>query len=137
MSLKKKNAIVIKPCHFVLSTGPYEHDILVFINCRSEEIAKRIKKTWVDVKPFDPDNIKEIDSARINSALYLYHSDKQHRSIVLFADNWGKAISLFAHESLHCTFDVLGYSGVKYCSESEEAFTYLQGWLTAQFLRKA
>ena len=39
---------------------------------------------------------------------------------------------LFAHETFHLTGDILYNRGLKYCMESEEAFAYLNGWLSQE-----
>jgi hypothetical protein len=39
---------------------------------------------------------------------------------------------LLFHETLHLTSDILWFRGIKYTSESEEAFCYLGGWIFEQ-----
>lgn len=40
-----------------------------------------------------------------------------------------KDLSLIAHESLHVTFSILDYIGMGYCEDSEEAYTYVLGYI--------
>jgi len=42
---------------------------------------------------------------------------------------------VIAHELLHTTFDILRNAGVKYSEKSEEAFSYLHGYLVDEAYR--
>ena len=44
-------------------------------------------------------------------------------------DHLPKLMAVLSHEVLHCVVDIMDEIGVKLCYNSEEAYTYLQGYL--------
>jgi hypothetical protein len=50
--------------------------------------------------------------------------------------NTPEGIGIFNHEISHLVFSVLSISGLKYCKQSEEAYTYFLSYLTEKILDK-
>lgn len=71
-----------------------------------------------------------------NAASTLLHSGK---SIVIASANKTQEefFSEIAHEIFHVTCWIMKYVGITLSDESEEAFAYLNGYITEQFYKKS
>ena len=47
-----------------------------------------------------------------------------------------RLMSVISHEVLHCVVDIMDEVGVKLSDESQEAYTYLQGYLVQEIIEK-
>ena len=124
----------IKPHYFIINSGPYKNDIFVCVNYNVKQVEKMFTK--YKCPPLSLEAIEHIEEKKEGSALYLYHSDKQHRTILLWPRNNNEMITSFDHEKVHLLYDVMNTVGMPLCSETEEAFAYLSEFLMQQFLEK-
>lgn len=60
----------------------------------------------------------------------LYKTKKRKVQAVLFNNSKGTDVAVCSHEALHCVFNIMKHVDIEICSKSEEAFTYLQGFIT-------
>ncbi|MFA5240569.1 MAG: hypothetical protein WC476_12805 [Phycisphaerae bacterium] len=69
---------------------------------------------------------------------YPFKSKSIRQHFLLFEnfDNSARGISNFNHELGHLVYGIMEYVGIKYCDQSEEAFTYYTGYLTEKILEK-
>ena len=102
----------------------YSPDLLVVVGkMTGEELSELIhKKCRVRVEVSET---KEVEKCQ---GLYL----RQKKASVMWLKSLeGKnALDTLAHEALHATIDILKFSGIRLTDSSEEAYTYLQGWIT-------
>lgn len=64
--------------------------------------------------------------------------DKKQCIVVVFnniSENMLENINTCAHESLHVVMDIMRSAHVKFSDDSEEAFAYLQGWITERLYK--
>jgi hypothetical protein len=89
---------------------------------------KKSYKNWFGVK-FDKkeDILPEESAGRVIASTAAW-------SFVMLRPDF--KISDLVHESLHCTFEIARYVGLKHNSESEEAFTYLLTYIIDEFYKK-
>lgn len=94
----------------------------------SDEERRKSYKSWFQA-PFDKDG----EILPKESAARLLASTNACSFVMLRPEF---KISDLVHESLHCTFEVARYVGLKHNYESEEAFTYLLGYIIDEFYKK-
>ena len=114
--------------NFVVNTGVYPVDIMVSLGETDIEFERKLRR-FTYIKDHQ---VKMKGSGRCvfldNGACYIRLWNYPERS-----SDFGS----LSHEILHAVFAVLGYVGVKFEDNiSEEAFTYLIGYLTNQIYKK-
>jgi hypothetical protein len=107
----------------------YCFDIYVVINPNKAELDKRFK--WAE----DDSSLYNDDYSKLTAYTCIGVIDKSNdrECIVVILNSlqdtaWN--INTFAHEGLHVTMAILNSCKVEYSEESEEAFAYLQGYVT-------
>ena len=96
----------------------YKSDLTVLINYSQ----KKTKKYFLNNYKFIPEQLT------VQNDAFSLHMVKEtgESKFIIWLERYD--INVLVHELLHFTFQVLGDRGIKYCEESEEAFTYfLQG----------
>ena len=51
-------------------------------------------------------------------------------------EDYHEFISVLSHEILHAVFNIAKYVGLKYSDKSEEAYTYLKGYITREIYKQ-
>ena len=131
----------------VIDSGPYKQDIVVVINGHFRDALafmekQKTKGSITNVK-FIKDHDKYEDNGfnvehKANSGAAETWAELPHGYVVTLShqDNWIDTTEIIVHECLHLTHYILRRAGVILSKESEEAFTYLQGYLVRQILDK-
>lgn len=60
----------------------------------------------------------------------IVFTKKEYYYVVLNMDKMDKPNSTIPHECAHIVFSIMQDAGIKVCRKSEEAFTYLLGYIT-------
>lgn len=128
---------------FLLNLEPYKQNCLVVVNGEFVDAYNALKK----YKPNH--NVKavldEIENNResyflINrkpGSAFLYNKLPSGYIMMLYhEDSWIDTVDSVVHESLHLTAHVLRKAGLSLCEDSEEAYTYLHGYIVTEILRK-
>ena len=106
---------------------------------------KFLKKSWKDQPNMDIEkknlyNIAFKDTFKEKGKIggrYNYYRDEDLHYIHIFEKkSWSSLISDITHELSHATFEILRSRGIKYSTKSEEAYTYLQGYLIEETIKK-
>lgn len=132
---------------FILEADPYKQQTVVVLNGQFSDAIKLYKK--LDT-PSSRLNIKEIEESQKKnkedyaddyvhnngSAVTFTKLPKGYVMLLSHQDNWIDTVELVAHECLHLTHYILKNAGLMLSSDSEEAFTYLQGNLIKDVLRE-
>lgn len=136
----KKNSKINKKQIFDFTAHPYKQDIVVVINGDIQDLIKYYEKLGTKASKNNAQYIKE------NMELD-YFDDKTdgavlpglpHGLAVLLKhkEGWITTTEVVAHECLHLVHFIMRRVGITLSQESEEAYTYLQGYLLGQILDK-
>lgn len=109
----------------------YESELTILYGYNYKEVQKWVKKS----------DLSKDSKSRINSwyDYYkddysgVYHKDGfRHLINIKEQDTVKEAVNTIAHEVIHCVFALTKYVGIKKSSKSEEAYTYLMGYIMGE-----
>lgn len=128
---------MIKPQQFEIRIGVYQRSILVCINEPDHEVKRILVESDYDDELADDVAEYQHKIAGTKAGAYSWIFDDRS----CFMRFWPKEINpefhdQVAHEIAHCAFAILDYVGIKLGSKSEEAYTYLIGYITREFYEK-
>lgn len=124
---KFKKAIKIK-------LDVYDRDVFVLLNYTPKETRNYINKSEIPDKnkeaflKFFPDDLEQAKGTHIGNGVYS----------IITLDSYNDLpdlINTITHEASHCTFRMLEHAGMKLGSKSEEAYTYLLGYIVEETYR--
>lgn len=116
--------------NFIVSCELYPFKALVSFGDSDKKVSKLLKK--LDVKDED------IPKASLEGCDGKYVMFRNGISIIRLPEipktpYW---LGVLSHETLHCVIEVLRSVDLPLCVESEEAYTYLYGYLIQKILEK-
>ena len=117
---------------FVVKCGIYPFDVLVSVAQTDAALRRALHVRGVDSGFEDAFTMSETVDAR-------FLMDESGKSLIRFKhvlDDHARMQSVIAHESLHATHHILNRVGISLVPESEEAFTYLLGYLVEQINKR-
>lgn len=119
-----------------IDIGIYKTWITVFVGSRKEfsDWLRKDKKNIVYKTLAD-----FVIDGNEQSGFGDFYSSDEYRPTFVRLDSFkmnADDISAMAHEMAHATFYIMRDVDIDVCSESEEAFTYLQGYLVMEALKK-
>lgn len=113
--------------------------VVVLIGGTEEQIRARLRPHNLKASVVD-DMVAEIDNRRETAGACCIFSDSAPWYVFIWFPALERTVEFssgVAHELLHTTFRILNRKGVRYCYDSEEAYTYLLEHLTLEFWRWA
>ena len=110
----------------------YNTNLIVSYNQTDNELIKTIGEAEYIPKKEHQELINFIKGYK-DSFVGLYINNGKNHIIRLKEENeiW-KLIDTTSHEVLHFVFELLKIRGIKHCTKSEEAYTYLNGFLMGE-----
>lgn len=136
----KKKSKVNKKQVFHITAHPYKQDIVVVINGDIQDLIKYYEKIGSVSAKKNAQYVKEnieldyfddkTDGTVFPSIPYGYAVLLKHK------EGWITTTEVVAHECLHLVHFIMRRVGITLSHESEEAYTYLQGYLLGQILEK-
>lgn len=132
---------------FIVTADPYKQDVLVILNGQFSDAIKFFKKCGTPNAKINLEHIekakKEDETAYIddhvlhkgNACLYT-ELPYGYVMVLSHSNTWIESVENVAHETMHLTHYIARKVGLTLCKESEEAYTYLQGHVMTQILRK-
>jgi hypothetical protein len=123
---------MIKPQQFEIRIDVYQRSVLVCINEPNHEVKRILEESGYEEELAD--DVSEYQKKGLGMGAYSWIFDDRS----CFMRFWPKEINpefhdQVAHEIAHCAFAILDYIGVELGSKSEEAYTYLIGYITREF----
>lgn len=142
--MKKKIDKFGKKNVFLLEAKPYKQEIIVVINGQFSDIKTIFKKLGSSRCKENLKHIKQdktnayIDQHKANTGSAEMYSSLPHgyALVVSHQNSWIDTVEVVTHECMHLTFAILMNAGLKLTLDSEEAFTYLQGYLVKEILKE-
>ena len=67
---------------------------------------------------------------------YYTYNDPLKVIYISDMEDYHEFISVLSHEILHAVFNIAKYVGLKYSDKSEEAYTYLVGYITREIYKQ-
>jgi len=105
--------------YIAIKDPSYFCNLNLYIDCTYDEFQKHLRRHLKD-----PD-IKLDNTWQSAQFILLEKNSNKYYCIWLPKFNWYiNEQALLVHEVMHYVFEALRQAGVKYCSESEEAYTY-------------
>lgn len=132
---------------FIVTANPYKQEVVVILNgqfsdaikflkkCKTKNAEKNLKHIEEEQKK-DPDNYADDYVLHIGRALLYTELPFGYVMVLSHSNNWIESVESVAHESLHLVHYINRNVGITLCKESEEASTYLQGYIMTQILEK-
>lgn len=115
---------------FLIDCGTYPFDILVALGVPPEKLPAKIRRLKL-LKEVDQDFIDSYDfseskgtSIQFTTGAMLIYCEQ-----LPVTPHWK---GLLAHEILHSTFQLMRHIGIVHGHKSEEAYTYLNQYITTQ-----
>lgn len=132
---------------FVVTANPYKQEVVVVLNGQFSDAVKFMKKLGSDNAK---ENLKHIEEFQKEDKEAYIDDHKLHKGcatlytelpwgyvmVLSHAHNWIESVENVAHESMHLTHYIAREVGLTLSKESEEAYTYLQGHVMTQILRR-
>lgn len=112
----------------ILIGGDYDDHIKAFTSKRLTKMEKTVLAEFLRDNKNKFEAVTLIPTTR-PQALFIYF----HKRPDLTKPD---TVDTIAHEILHCTFSILKRLEVRFNSGSEEAFTYLHGYLMGEFWKR-
>lgn len=100
--------------------------LIVFTDLSNDEASEKLAKYNVD---WIPNTIKEMDKSA------AFYSTNDYGTFMLYYEKDNLTWDVVSHEIFHLTCGILRWYGVKYCDDSEESFSALDGWLTHNIIK--
>ena len=116
--------------HFTITEPVYGSALTVFYDCDEERVLNYLIKRHpdCDFSDYKRDESNEACAWQVGMGVYLWFSEVGKMTPELIGD--------LTHESGHAIHSLLREIGLKVTKESEEAFTYLQGYYMQEIARK-
>lgn len=110
--------------NIVFNLGVYPFDLMVSFGESDKKLLKRLEKYGIKEEEFEGSNGKEY------TGNYRMFENGQSLIRMPKIPKTPFEHGVLSHEILHCVFAVMESVGIEYHPKSEEAFTYLQGYIT-------
>lgn len=121
--------------NFVFDTKVYQYDIMVSIDETPEQLRRALKKRWVtDFSGWLEDYLFNLEPTNTARTVWLVW----HQIVLIIKTQKYKhnTIGTLAHEVFHIVTLIMNWVGIKYSSDSEEAYAYLTGYIMTYIIRK-
>lgn len=117
--------------NFIVSCEVYPFSVMVSFDENNKEVSHRLKKLGIS-----QEEIKMVMMNSTTHGKYMMFSNQASiiRLPVIPKDPYW--IATLSHEVLHCVIEVFRRVGLPLSSKSEEAYTYLYGYLIQKILEK-
>lgn len=119
--------------YFEIDLEVYPYIVNVSIGQKDKELFKSLKNSGVKVKK----QHKSVFDLGTGAGLFISSDDCKYLVIRLPGlPESPTEYGTLSHEVLHTVTKVMKWAGLKLSSSSEEAYTYLQGYITRKILEK-
>lgn len=113
----------------------YESELTVLYGYTYKEVQK-----WLKTSGLSKEGKERIDSwydYYKNDYMGAYHKDGySHLINIKSQDDVSQVVNTIAHEVTHCVFSLTRYVGIKISHKSEEAYTYLMGYIMGEIYKQ-
>lgn len=116
--------------NFVIRPKIYPFPLQVFIEPSKKEVKKQLKR-WGEGKKFR----RKLHTNNCDG-LFIMNDSNVGFLVMKRKPKTAWDYSCIQHEILHYVIEVMRRVGMPLSEESEEAYTYLQGYITKKFFRK-
>lgn len=111
--------------NFIIKLEVYPFQVMVSLGEKNKSLTKKLKK-W---------KVKSVDLGKYDG-IYTTFNNGYHLIRLKKVPKSSYQFGVLQHEILHCTIQIMREVGMELSNKSEEAYTYLHGYLTYKILNE-
>lgn len=112
----------------------YDIDLVVMVGDDIPALKKQLEELVKEDLRYKLDELWNQHDISLKG--YYTHNDPLKVIYMSETEDYHEFISVLSHEILHAVFNIAKYVGLKYSDKSEEAYTYLTGYITREIYKQ-